>query len=339
MIKDFLVLSLLGLFFLSLVLLFLYLKFKKIQKASFEKEEKYRRMEESLFKLPFPIFLGFSSKILWQNRKALEIFGLIDKKEKLKSSLKRSKRFFQEIEIPIDQENYLVIIIDKTDEEATKRAYQLALSYLSHELKTPLTVAKGYIENLESKLKMDHHFNIEFEKVKESLERLDKLIKRIFSALEYLVKDITPRKEEFKLQEIIDEVIFWLTPLCEEKGIKIKTLWCDGDLKIKGDKELLMQAFFNLLENAVKYSPPGEEVILKAMLKNNQTFIISIRDFGPGVEEEDLPFLGLPFFKTKESEGMGLGLFIAKRIIENHKGKMKFRLPGLGFEVEIEIPM
>uniref|UniRef100_A0A7C4NRG9 histidine kinase n=1 Tax=Thermodesulfobacterium geofontis TaxID=1295609 RepID=A0A7C4NRG9_9BACT len=202
-------------------------------------------------------------------------------------------------------------------------------------------MVKNYAEKLEEKLKEIKSFEAllkDFEAFKNSLERVERLIYKLFSSLEYLVKDLKIKKEKFSLKPAIEEVIFWVTPLCKDKNIELE-VDIPEDIEIEGDKDWLMQAILNPLENAIKFSPPGEKVILKVYRRENDWINILIRDMGPGVAYEELPFLGMPFFKSSAEKGLGFGLFLTKKIVSAHGGKIRFNLPSQGgLEVLIEIP-
>jgi len=213
----------------------------------------------------------------------------------------------------------------------------MALSYLSHEFKTPIAIALGYTDRLESLLereKTSEEIKEAFSKVKSSLKNLERLLKKLFSSLDYLAKEVKLKKEVLSLKEIIEEALFWASPLAEDKEVEIE-LKMEEDLKISGSAELLTQAFFNVIENAIKASPKKGKITI-SFYPYDYKILITIRDRGPGVPEEKLSLLGMPFFKLSNTEGTGLGLFITRKIIEAHGGEIKFSLPqDGGLEVKI----
>ncbi|MCS7198864.1 MAG: HAMP domain-containing histidine kinase [Caldimicrobium sp.] len=276
------------------------------------------------------------------NQRALENLGSSPQPSEIKKIFEKKGKKIEIYEVNLDSEHKVLLVMDITEQESLKEAYQIALSYLSHELKTPFAIAYGYLERLENLLHKrieDGEIKTLFEKTKESFQRLEKLLKKLFSGIDYLAKEIKVKQEKLSLKEIIEEALFWVTPLAEEKRIHLAFEVMEG-LTIVGSPELLTQAFFNIIENAVKASPHGEVVQIQALVQNSKKISIVIRDRGPGVTPEKLPLLGMPFFKLKESEGMGLGLFITKRIIEAHGGVLRFNLPREGgLEVHIILPL
>jgi len=329
-------------FLIIFLLIILFLFFKKISKIQRENSSLKKELNfwaELFSNYPFPFFIIEKEEVKWQNKKALEILGDLrgKKKDHIESFLKNS---YWDAQVFFLSSGFIAyLLLDKREEKILKRSYEIALAYLSHELKTPFTMVKNYAEKLEEEIKKNRSLNIEyFEQLKNSLEKVERLIYKLFSSLEYLVKDLKIKKEKFFLKEAIEEVIFWVKPLCEDKNIDLE-VDISEDIEIEGDKEWLMQALLNPLENAIKFSPSGGKVFLKVYRRENEWINILIRDTGPGVSPEDLPFLGMPFFKSSAEKGLGFGLFLTKKILEAHGGRLKFNLPSHGgLEVLIEIP-
>ncbi len=313
-------------------------KLKREQKFFQEKEGSLEIFKESLFHLPLEIFLSRDSEILFQNKKALETFGPLKRIEELQNKRRKKEKIYQTEVINLRENYKLYLLLDITELKKYKEGYQMALSYLSHELKTPLAVAKSYFEKLEEILTLRESKEKEtFQKAKEALEKLEKLLKQILRGIEVL-KEIKISEEKISLKKCIEEALFWITPLAEDKKISF-SIEGEEDFVIPGSEEFLTQAFFNLIENAVKASPEGGIIYIK-ILRGPSEGIIIIRDFGKGVPPESLPLLTVPFFKLEPSEGMGLGLFITERIILAHKGTLNFYLPPEGgLEVVVKLPL
>ena len=330
--------------FLISFLVILFLFFKKILKIQEENRYLKRKLnfwEEFFSNYPFPLFIIEKEEIKWQNKKAFEILGDLRGKKKYQIEVFLKNSYWDPQVFSLSSGLVAYLLLDKREEKVLKRSYEIALAYLSHELKTPFTMVKNYAEKLEEKLKEIKSFEVllkDFEALKNSLEKVERLIYKLFSSLEYLVKDLKIKKEKFLLRPAIEEVIFWVEPLFKDKNVDLE-VDIPEDIEIEGDKEWLMQAILNPLENAIKFSPPGGRVFLKVYRRENEWINILIRDTGPGVSYEDLPFLGMPFFKSSAEKGLGFGLFLTKKILEAHGGKLRFNLPPQGgLEVLIEIP-
>ncbi len=112
---------------------------------------------------------------------------------------------------------------------------------------------------------------------------------------------------------------------------------------VEGDPELLRRAIENVIRNAIRYAPPESSVEV-VTARRNGTAVVDVRDQGPGVPEEALPRLFDAFYRVdsdrnRNSGGIGLGLSIARRAIELHKGTIRARNVHPGLEVELEIPV
>ncbi len=331
---------LLTLGFISLYLLRIYSR-EKAKNRLLEAELKTFR--DILYHLPLEIFVFKEKELYFQNKRALEVFGTTFGLDALKKITTYRGKRLSPAKFTLRDNLEVLLIEDVTEKEGFKEAYQMALSYLSHELKTPLAVAYLHFEELEKRLSekgLDGNIRENFQRAKEALEKLRGLVKRLFSGLDYLTKDIPIKKERISLKEILEEAIFWVSPLAEDKKIDIELSFPEEKYFLQGSEELLIQAFFNVLENAIKVSPEGSKVLVKVYPATGKTVTISIRDFGPGVAPDKLHLLGVPFMRLRKDDGMGLGLFITRRIVEAHGGAIRFHLPqDGGFEVEISLPL
>src|SRR5262249_46651898 len=134
----------------------------------------------------------------------------------------------------------------------------------------------------------------------------------------------------------------------EESAIEASSRGCTLEIAhrepitVSGDAELLRRAVENVIRNAIRYAPPQTPVEVN-MARNNGHAVVDIRDHGPGVPEESLTHLFDAFYRVESdrnrtSGGIGLGLSIARRAIELHKGNIRARNANPGLEVELELP-
>ncbi len=201
-------------------------------------------------------------------------------------------------------------------------------SNVSHELKTPLTIIKGEIELALMK-------EADCEKVlKDILEEVN-YISEITDKLLFLTK--THSKTSISLIDL-EEIIL---ELHEKYGNKIEFNFDfgDEDYEIAGDKTLIKIALSNIIENSIKY---GADKIKFTLKKQKNKIILKIKDNGPGIPKEKLPFIFDEFYRVDEShnkniKGFGLGLSIVKNILNLHNAKVKVKSEG-GVEFIIEFP-
>ncbi len=196
---------------------------------------------------------------------------------------------------------------------------------VSHELKTPLTSIKGFIETLLDGALEDKETETKFLTIiNQETDRLNNLIADLLdiSKLESGQTDL--RKRLFHIDHLINEII-----LTVEGRLKDKQLNLTKDIQaavVDGDENLFREVIINLLDNAIKYTPEGGEISIGTS-QNPERFEFFIQDTGIGIPEESLPRLFERFYRvdkgrSREMGGTGLGLSIVKHIIERHGGKV-----------------
>lgn len=138
------------------------------------------------------------------------------------------------------------------------------------------------------------------------------------------------------MEEVQGEVLTW-------QKDRVYSFQANSLLKIWGDPNLLKQLLLILVDNAVKYTPHGGQVMVQGV-EESHSILLRITDSGIGIETEDLPFIFERFYRSQEArmyspEGTGLGLSIAKWIIDQHQGSISVTSkPGKGTEIEIRLP-
>lgn len=297
--------------------------------------------EQIFWNLPICGILMKKDGVVAVNKCAMEILGVNPKLDQIERIFIKKGKKVKTMEIDLSEDHRLILWIDITESESLKEAYKMALSYLSHELKTPLAVAVGYSERIEDQLgksDLPPDWAENFYKLRNALVSLEKLLKRLFSGIEYLAKEVRMEKERVSMNEVLEEAIFWAQPLAEDKKIRLEVK-TQGNFYVLGSSHLLTQAVFNVLENAIKVSPFNGVIVIELYPLGENKTCLSIRDFGPGIAPDRLSLLGMPFMKFGNTEGTGLGLFITKRIVEAHGGELRFSLPSdRGLEVKIILP-
>jgi signal transduction histidine kinase len=209
----------------------------------------------------------------------------------------------------------------------------------SHELKTPLTSIKAYLQVLNSIENKDPNKQY----IQKTLDNVNKLQQLIFDLLD--VSKIQSGQlhlniNEFDIDALLDEVIGSFQVVSTNhriirKGTRFKQL-------IRGDRQRIEQVIINLLSNAVKYSPDENEVLVE-MVKNNKEVIISVRDYGIGIPKEEQASVFDRFYRTKSMSvlisGFGLGLYICKDIIRRHQGEIWIKSETRGTSFYFSLPL
>ena len=192
----------------------------------------------------------------------------------------------------------------------------------SHELKTPLTTIKGYIDLIDSM--EDQQPKKQFvQKALDNVLKLERLIKDLLDVSKMQSGQLELNVQEFDMGELLEESIAGFRMVSGAH----KITW-EGDHspgKIRADRQRIEQVIVNLLSNAIKYSPGEKEVVVRSST-NGEEMVIVVKDYGPGIPAEELPNIFDRFYRTKDTSihisGFGLGLYICKDIIDRHHGKI-----------------
>ncbi|GAJ07930.1 unnamed protein product, partial [marine sediment metagenome] len=166
---------------------------------------------------------------------------------------------------------------------------------------------------------------------KEEIQEISRIIDQFASSL----KPLKLRKETFLLEEVVSSVRESLVKESDKAEVEIRYLESSA-IDLKADKGLMSQALHNLLSNSIEASSGGV-ISIKAQQKK-RTAIIKIEDSGRGIAEEDKQHIFEPFFSRKK-KGLGIGLFLTKKIVEAHEGKIEVQSKiGQGTTFLLQIP-
>jgi len=198
------------------------------------------------------------------------------------------------------------------------------LANMSHELRTPLTVIRGGIDYLNRTVKKEDNRNY-LEIIDKNLARLIHLVSDLFDFTKIEGRKIEWSFDQVNLSVLIEEVVEIISPLSMDKNISIN-LENSGDVLVEMDLERIEQVLVNLIENAIKFSDPQTEILIKIQ-EDSTHATVSVKDRGIGISEENLKtifdkFSTVPSAGVGKPEGTGLGLAICKAIIEAHDGKI-----------------
>jgi len=193
---------------------------------------------------------------------------------------------------------------------------------VSHDLRTPLASLQGYIETLllkEGQLTAEEQRRF-LEIASKHSERLGKLVDELFE-LAKLDAKVTPlHVEPFSMAELVQDVVQKFQLRAEQAGVRLGAQFDRALPLVMGDIALMERVLENLIENAIRYTPAGGSVTVSLMPQDGK-LAVRVSDTGTGIAEEKLPFIFDRFWRGEESTprgGAGLGLAIAKRILELH---------------------
>ena len=218
------------------------------------------------------------------------------------------------------------------------------IANVSHELRTPLTIIRGYSEaildgTVDDRKQIDSFLQM----VRDEAVRLERLIKSLLELSKLQTAESSSRFESQDLAEILRHVGQLMQPLAEAKQIALRIEPGDALPKVSGDRDRLVQLLLILADNAVKYTPSGGSVTLSLAQTEAGALRCTVQDTGIGIPTEDLPYIWERFYKVDKSHqqdegGAGLGLAIARQIIDLHKARVNVvSEPGAGTRIELEI--
>ncbi len=238
--------------------------------------------------------------------------------------------------------NIIASIRDITHFRETEELKSIFVSVVSHELKTPVALIKGYVGTLrrkdvswESEIVQDS-----LEVIEEEADHLTDLIENLLDASRLQAGGFRLNQAEFKVDELAEEIAQRFQTQTDQHRIVAK--FPENFPMIVGDKKRLSQVFTNLISNAIKYSPEGGEIRINGQIRAEQ-IIICVQDEGVGVAQEDVPYVFDRFYRAdeaaKKTQGAGLGLYLARAIIEAHYGRIWVEpKPGVGARFCFSLP-
>ncbi|MGD9847862.1 MAG: ATP-binding protein [Desulfuromonas sp.] len=240
----------------------------------------------------------------------------------------------------------LLVLNDMTRLRRLETLRRDFVANVSHELKTPITAIKGFVETLQDGA-LDR---------REEAERFLQIIERQVERLSIIIEDLMSlsrieqgeERHSFVLEvapvaPVVAEAINDCVLQASQHDIRIERQ-CDGDWRVAINAPLLEQALTNLLDNAIKYSSTGGCIRVSCRAEQNE-LIIAVQDEGCGIEAEHLPRLFERFYRvdkarSRKAGGSGLGLAIVKHIVQIHRGQIQVSsLPGQGSTFSIRLPL
>ena len=237
----------------------------------------------------------------------------------------------------------LIVIMNKTDEIINiygtvrqieyEKNFRDSLFKVTHEIKNPIAVCKGYLDMLD--VNNNKQVNKYIPIIKEEIDRTLLLMKDFLNLTRLKVD-----KSIMDISLLLDDLINSTNTLLTELNIKFKYQILDDEIYINGDYNRLKQVFINLIKNSIEAIPKNREGIIKLCINlKKDNILISIEDNGIGISKNKINKIGEPFFTTKE-KGTGLGVRLSTEIIEQHNGSIKYvSKEGKGTKVIITLPI
>ena len=246
------------------------------------------------------------------------------------------KKYNDEIGEMVDSINEMSMKIAQSEKTQTE-----FISSVSHELRTPLTAITGWGETLLYDENLDAEARRGIDIILKEARRLTTMVEELLEFTRMQDGRFTLNVEKIDIGAELEDSIFTYREILRLEEIDLEYEPYQGELPlINGDPERLKQVFLNILDNAAKYGKSGKKIVV-GISADNSYVTITIRDFGPGVPEDDLEHVKMKFYKgTSKERGSGIGLAVCDEIIKYHDGQLKLRnAEGGGLIVTVRLPI
>ena len=227
--------------------------------------------------------------------------------------------------------------------QETERQRREFIANISHELKTPMTTIAGYTDGILDGTIPPEHERRYLEIISAESRRLSRLVRRMLDVSR--LQSIEPLKVQgrFDLCESVRRVLISLEKKITDRGLDVEAEIPDESLLVRGDSDMLTQVIYNLLENAAKFAQEESTLYIGVCAREGKARV-TVRNHGETISPEELPLLFERFHKSDKSrsadkDGVGLGLYIVKTILEQHKEKIEVTSEKGVTEFSFSLPM
>jgi signal transduction histidine kinase len=228
-------------------------------------------------------------------------------------------------------------------EQAARARYQQAMHFVTHEMRTPLSAIQGSSELISRFALTDEKRKQIAQLINSESKRLARMVEIFLNVERLSAGQMELKRETIPIREMVELCLERVRPLAERKRIAVVLEPMLDNMQVTGDRELMEYACYNLLTNAVKYSPQRTEVRVCAW-KESGHVRISVKDQGIGMDQKEVKQIFQKFYRTKKAEesgeaGTGIGLSIVQQIVEQHGGEIGVvSQPGAGSCFTLVLP-
>ncbi len=239
-----------------------------------------------------------------------------------------SKRYLRVIAIPIAHSGVLLLFQDLTELRNLQTTRRELIGNISHEFRTPLSGIKAMVETLRDGAVDDKATAGDFlARIDSEVDRLTQLVAELTELSRIETGKTELEKEAVNLNQLVVEVIAQLSPQAERQKLAISQDFAADLPSVPADKDRVRQVIANLVHNAIKFTRPGGRITITTRTLE-ESVVVDIADTGIGIPKEDLARVFERFYKgdkARAGEGSGMGLAIAKHVVEAHGGSIRVR--------------
>jgi signal transduction histidine kinase len=239
---------------------------------------------------------------------------------------------------------HLVVRRNLRIEQAARERYQQAMHFVTHEMRTPLSAIQGSSELISRYALTEEKRKQIALLINSESKRLARMVEIFLNVERLSAGQMELKRQAIPVKEMVDVCVERVKPLGERKHIAITLEPISEELQLTGDRELMEYACYNLLTNAVKYSPQRTEVRVSGR-RDDGHIRIAVKDQGIGMDQKEVKQVFQKFYRTKKAEesgeaGTGIGLSIVQQIVEQHGGRIEVTSqPGVGSCFTVVVPI
>jgi two-component system phosphate regulon sensor histidine kinase PhoR len=257
-----------------------------------------------------------------------------------------SNRFLRVIAIPFSNDRpggALLLIQDLTEVRSLQTMRREMVGNISHEFRTPLAAIKAMVETLRDVAVDDREAARDFlSRIEVEVDRMTQLVAELTELSRIETGKAELELEPMDISGLVEEAVAQLRPQAERQKLALETSLASGLPSVTVDKERVRQVMVNLIHNAIKFNRPGGNIRITTK-SSGEAVSIEVTDTGIGIAREDLPHIFERFYKGDKSragQGSGIGLAIAKHVVESHCGNIQVESEeGKGTTFTINLPL
>jgi signal transduction histidine kinase len=316
-----------------------------------------RRYRQLLGGLPYPALLFEARHYRQGNAAAEEWRQKLDVQALVADSLRQQQNIvrtipavegqaFQARALRLSGTETLVLLEDLAAAQRQQAFYRNFVHNVSHELKTPLTVIQGHANKMSDAPDDREGWQASCRIISDEAKRLTQLVDNLLTLTRLESPNFTLDRAPLNLGALLEDAILQLSDLAEKRQLALSLNLPPGLPRLEADRARLKQVVLNLLDNALKYTPPGGNISVSVQVEAGQHQILcAVQDSGEGIPPDDLPHIFDKLYRARRAhgrpvEGSGLGLTIAQQIIRAHGGDLTVQSEfGTGSIFTFSLPM